>query len=96
MIVRGYARKACLWQLMEHGQLNCMQLAAYIGSDTNTMFGVVNYLKGTGLVLADPVKVRVDGARSTVMYGLSRAGIAHAMTLDRSDATLDGAVLLPT
>jgi hypothetical protein len=90
MTIRGHVRKGCLWQLMEHGQLGAKQLADLIGSDANTIFGAVHHLMGKQLVIADPKKVRIDGARSVVVYGLSRAGIEQALALEPEDATADG------
>ncbi len=93
MKLRGFVRRACLWQLMEEGQLSVKQLALLIGVDTNIMFQALHYLLGRGLVQVDPVKVRIDGARGVFIYGLTRAGAELALTLEPQDATADGAAL---
>lgn len=90
MKIRGYVRKACLWQLLEEGQLGVKQLAERVGSDTNVTHGALAHLMSKRLVTADPVRVRIDGARSTVQYGLTRAGIELALQLEPTDATADG------
>jgi hypothetical protein len=90
MKIRGYVRRACLWQLLEEGQLGVKRLAELIGCDTNIMHGALLGLIEKKLVTADPVKVRIDGARSTVQYGLTRAGIEVALELEPCDATADG------
>lgn len=90
--VQGYVRRGCLYQLLEEGQLGIKQLAENIGTSTNVMFGAVHYFLKLGILIADPVKVRVHGARRTVMYGLSKAGIKLALSLDLQpkDAGADG------
>lgn len=82
MKIRGYARKAVLCQLLDDGQLGVKQLAERVGCNTNIMHGALVHLMYKRLVMADAVRVRIDGARSTVQYGLTRAGIELALELE--------------
>lgn len=90
---RGFVRRACLWQLLEEGQLSIKQLAALIGVDTIIISQALYHLVGKGWVQTDPVKLRIRGARGVFVYGLTRAGAELALTLQPEDATADGAEL---
>lgn len=90
MKIRGYVRKNCLLQLLEEGQLGVKQLAERVGSDTNVTHGALAHLMSRSLVTAAPDRVRIDGARATVQYGLTCAGIELALQLEPADATADG------
>jgi hypothetical protein len=88
--VRGHVRRSILWNLLQEGQLGVKSLAERAGCDTNVAYGAVLALTIKSLVVVDPVKVRVDGARSTVQYGLTRRGIEVALELEPVDASADG------